>query len=85
MKIYLPIFLTCLACKLMEHISISAIVSHHGFRCGQSCKKQLLGYVNETNEQLERGNQEDTIVIDFPKAFDKVSHTLASEAALAHG
>ena len=69
----------------MEHISTSAIMSHHGFQCGQSCKKQPLGYVIETNEQLERGNQEDTIVLDFPKAFDKVSHTLGSEAALAHG
>ena len=25
---------------------------------------------------MEKGNQEDTIVLDFSKAFDKVNHTL---------
>jgi len=35
-----------------------------------------MGYVDETSEELERGNQKDTIVFDFEKAFDKVSHTL---------
>ena len=37
---------------------------------------RLLGYVDKTSEELERGNQEDTIVLDFEKAFDKVNHTL---------
>ena len=84
---YRPISLTCIACKVMEHIIANNIISHieknnilcqkqNGFRCGRSCEMQLLGYVNETSEELERGNQEDTIVIDFEKAFDKVSHTL---------
>ncbi|KAK2167742.1 hypothetical protein NP493_1264g00008 [Ridgeia piscesae] len=80
---YRPISLTCIACKVMEHIIASHIMSHsilcpeqHGFRCGRSCETQLLGYVDEASEELERGNQEDTIVLDFEKAFDKVSHTL---------
>ena len=84
---YRPISLTCIACKVMEHIIASNIMSHleknnilcpeqHGFRCGWSGETQLLGYVDETSQELERGNQEDTIVLDFEKAFDKVSHTL---------
>ena len=84
---YRPISLTCIACKVMEHIIASHIMSHleknsilcpeqHGFRCRRFCETQLLGYVDETNEELERGIQEDTIVLDFEKAFDKVSHTL---------
>ncbi|XP_076434604.1 uncharacterized protein LOC143274619 [Babylonia areolata] len=51
---YCPISLTCIACKLMEHIITSHIMSHvenneilcpeqHGFRRGRSCETQLLG------------------------------------------
>ena len=32
--------------------------------------------MDETTEDMEKGNQEDTIVLDFTKAFDKVNHTL---------
>ena len=48
----------------------------HGFRRGRSCETQLLGYVDEATEEMERGFQQDTIVMDFSKAFDKVSHSL---------
>ena len=84
---YRPISHTCIACKVMEHIIASHIMSHikknsilcpeqHGFRCGRSCETQLLGYMDETSEELEMGNQEGTSVIDFEKALHKVSHTL---------
>ena len=84
---YHPISLTCVACKLMEHIITSHIMSHlekneilcpeqHGFRRGHSCETQLLEYVDEATREIEKGNQEDTIVLDFSRAFDKVSHTL---------
>ena len=32
--------------------------------------------MDETTEEMEKGNQEDTIALDFSKAFDKVSHAL---------
>ena len=84
---YRPISFTCTACKLLEHIVTSHIMAHfeehdvlcpeqHGFRRGRSCETQLLGYVDETTEALERGCQVDTVVLDFSKAFDKVSHAL---------
>ena len=62
----------------MLHLEKNNILcpEQHGFRCGWSCETQRLGYVDETSEELDRGNQEDTIVLDFEKAFDKVSHTL---------
>ena len=62
----------------MSHLKKKNIIcpEQHGFRCGWSCERQLLGYVDEASEVLERGNQEDIIVLDFEKAFDKVSHTL---------
>ena len=83
---YLPISLTCIACKLMEHTITSHIMSHlekneiqcpeqHGFRRVRSCETQLLGYVDEATREIEKGNQS-TIVLDFSRVFDKVSHTL---------
>ena len=62
----------------MSHLEKNNILcpAQHGFRYGRSCETLLPGYVDETSEELERGNQEDTIVLNFEKAFDKVSHTL---------
>ena len=34
---------------------------------------------------MEYGNQEDTITLDFSKAFDKVSHTLLVHKIQCHG
>ena len=62
----------------MSHLEKKNILcpEQRSFRCWRSCEPQLLGYVDETSEELDRGNQEDTIVLDIEKAFDKVSHTL---------
>ena len=43
----------------------------HGFRTRRSCETQLLEFVNEAHAS---GNRIDAIVMDFSKAFDKVSH-----------
>ena len=62
----------------MSHLEKNEILcpEQHGFRRGHSCETQLLGYVDEATREIEKGNQEDTIVLDFSRAFDKVSHTL---------
>jgi len=84
---YRPISLTSVTCKLLEHIVVKSIMGYaednnivcpqqHGFRRGHSCESQLLGFVDEASEAMERGHQEDVIVLDFSKAFDKVSHSL---------
>ncbi|KAL8606367.1 hypothetical protein ACOMHN_020521 [Nucella lapillus] len=36
----------------------------------------LLGLVDKITEELQRGNQEDVVVLDFSKAFAKVSQSL---------
>ncbi len=52
---YRPISLTCVCCKILEHIIASSIMRHtqdhniiydlqHGFRNQCSCEKQLLGF-----------------------------------------
>ena len=84
---YRPISLTSVPCKILEHILVSTIMTYaesndilcdeqHGFRRGRSCETQLIGFVDEVSHSLEKGGQIDTIVMDFSKAFDKVSHSL---------
>eukprot|EP00745_Piridium_sociabile_P003889 TRINITY_DN12257_c0_g1_i7.p1 TRINITY_DN12257_c0_g1~~TRINITY_DN12257_c0_g1_i7.p1 ORF type:complete len:205 (+),score=42.76 TRINITY_DN12257_c0_g1_i7:816-1430(+) len=50
--------------------------NQHGFRRGHSCETQLLGFVDGVSEALRRRCQEDLLVLDFSKAFDKVSYSL---------
>ena len=87
---YRPISLSCMTdlfryhriiCKLMEHIITSNLVKHldrnqilydlhHGFRT------QLTMFIEELHQILQDGKPTDItcILLDFSKAFDKVSH-----------
>ena len=83
---YRPVSLTCISSKVLEHIVTSHIMKHthtnnilsdfqHGFRENRSCKTQLLQFVTDVVNNLHSGRQTDVLVMDFSKAFDKVSHT----------
>ena len=82
---YRPISLTCVLCKVMEHIVTSQLVKHfnrnnilyelqHGFREKRSCETQLIMLTHELLQNMQKGKQTDLILLDFSKAFDKVSH-----------
>ena len=82
---YRPVSLTCICCKLLEHIVVSNILNHldhhnilvdcqHGFRAKRSCETQLLSLSHELLDNLHSGIQTDLIILDFSKAFDKVPH-----------
>ena len=82
---YRPVSLTCICSKLMEHILSSNFMRHleannilygkqHGFRAKRSCETQLLELVEDLHRNIQAGQQTDLIVMDFAKAFDKVSH-----------
>ena len=82
---YRPISLTSVVCKLMERIIRNKIIDHtesnilfakqqHGFRAGRSCTTQLLEFMEEVSEAIDRGEKVDVIYLDFAKAFDKVPH-----------
>jgi hypothetical protein len=69
----------------MEHILASNIMAHlnknnllydsqHGFRSKRSCETQLLEFSADVLENLQDRKQCDTVIMDFSKAFDKVSH-----------
>ena len=82
---YRPVSLTCILCKLMEHVVCSQMGSHldnhdilhqnqHGFRKGLSCETQLVGTIQDWASSINSKGQTDVILLDFSKAFDNVSH-----------
>ena len=82
---YRPISLTCVLCKVLEHIVASSLFRHftdlnilyelqHGFRERRSCETQLIVLVDELSKNMQMGKQTDLILLDFSKAFDKVAH-----------
>jgi hypothetical protein len=82
---YRPVSLTCIACKLMEHVIVSNIMkfadanniihcNQHGFRKRLSCDTQLVELVHDIASSLDVRHQVDMLIMDFCKAFDKVPH-----------
>ena len=83
---YRPISLTCILCKVLEHIIASNIAKHldrqglmydlqHGFRERRSCETQLAMLIEDLARNASLGKQTDIILLDFSKAFDKVNHS----------
>ena len=83
---YRPISLTCILCKVLEHIMASHVVKHlnshdllydlqHGFREKRSCETQLTMLVEDLARNMSSGKQTDLVLLDFSKAFDKVNHS----------
>ena len=83
---YCPVSLTCILCKRMEHILASNIMKHlnsnhllytkqHGFRSKLSGETQLIEYTSNVLKTVQDKKHCDTLVMDFSKAFDKVSHS----------
>ena len=65
-SIYRPISLTCVLCKVLEHIVASSVAKHfteldilydlkHGFREKRSCEKQLIMLVDELAKNMQMG------------------------------
>ena len=79
---YRPISLTCILCKVLEHILARHLDERgllydlqHGFREKRSCETQFIMLVEDLARNASKGKQTDLILLDFSKAFDKVSHS----------
>jgi hypothetical protein len=81
---YRPVSLTCVACKLLEHVLCSHICGHQD-RNGVLCPnqhgflKKLLKLLVKTHDLLSRLDSREEVDIailevDFSKAFDVVPH-----------
>ena len=58
----------------MQHLTKHNILYplQHGFR---DCESQLIEFVNGIAFNMQKGHQNDAVVMDFAKAFDKVLTT----------
>ena len=83
---YQPVSLTSICSKLMEHVIASQLMGHlnlnnilyslqHGFRDKRLCETQLLALVQELASGVDSNKQTDMAILDFSKAYDKVSHS----------
>ena len=88
-----PISLTCVLCKVLEHIVASSLSKHftelnihyelqHGFRERRSCETQLIMLIDELSKTMQMDKQTDLILLDFSKAFDKVAHEKPSKSCI---
>ena len=82
---YPPVSLTCIVCKLAEHILCMHIRGHlnnkgilkpanHGFRKDHSCETQLFLTTHELLKHRDAKRQVDIGILDFSKAFDTLPH-----------
>ena len=82
---YRPISLTCVCCKILEHIICTHIRHHldtrnilsklqHGFRSKHSCVSQLTITKNDLLKHRDKRTHIDMAILDFSKAFDTVPH-----------
>ena len=81
---YRPVSLTCISCKILEHIINRHILdlldkhiladAQHGFRKRRSCETQLLLTCHDLASVVNNSGQVDMLVLDFAKAFDTVAH-----------
>ena len=82
---YRPVSLTCVPCKMLEHIVCTNIMAHldehkllsdrqHAFRKNRSCETQLITVINDWAKILDAGGQVDTFILYFEKAFDTPPH-----------
>ena len=76
---YRPVSLTCVPCKLLEHIVCSNIMAHldeynllsdmqHTFRKWHSCETQLTMVINDWAKLLDNRGEVDTFILDFEKS-----------------
>ena len=82
---YCPVSLTCILCKILEHIINRHILNHldehgklvdtqHGFHKRCSCEIQLILTCYDLTKVVNDSGQVDMLVLDLVKAFDTVAH-----------
>ena len=93
---YRPVSLTCIPCKLLEHIVCSNIMAHldehkllsdkqYVFRKWHSCETMLTTVINDWAKVLDNHGQVGTFILDFEKAFDTPPHELLKSKLFSYG
>ena len=65
----------------MNHLDSNNILheNQHGFRSSRSCETQLLLSTDDISRHMNQGHQVDMAILDFAKAFDKVTYRRLAE------
>ena len=60
----------------MKHLEESNILYdlQHWFQSSRSCETRLISFIEDLAQSVNKNIQTDIIIMDFAKAFDKVSH-----------
>jgi len=93
---YRSISLTSVICKIMEKLVRDSLTSHlvsnrllstrqHGFVKNKACNTNLLECTDFTTYMASKQIPTDMILLDFAKAFDKVSHPLLLHKLSSYG
>ena len=93
---YRPVSLTCVPCKLLEHIVCSNIMANldehkllsdeqHAFRKRHSCENQLATVINDWAKIQDNKGQVDTFILDFEKKIDTPPHELLKSKLFSYG
>jgi hypothetical protein len=93
---YIPISLTSVVSKQMEHVIAPYLrkvwdienwmfEDQHGFWPRFSGESQVLMVCQDTGDSLDNGVRTDAIITDFSKAFDLVPHDLLLRKIAASG
>jgi len=93
---YRPISLTCVACKIMERIITTDMLSYlrandviskqqHGFLSRRCTETNLLECLNDWTLALHDHKSVTALYVDFAKAFDSVSHNKLCHKLLSYG
>ena len=80
-----PCFLDLPVFMMLEHIIVSKVMKHvdkhsilsdcqRGFRARRSCETHIVTLQHDLASTLDKGVQTDMVVLDFPKAFDRLPH-----------
>ena len=80
--------MTCVPCKLLEHIVCSNVMVHldeYAFQTGHSFETQLTQVINDWAKILDNRGQVDTFILDFEKAFDTHPHELLKSKLFSSG
>jgi hypothetical protein len=84
-QVPVPIPLTCISCKLLEHILASNMMQllesnnilfefQHGFRANRPCESQIIFRIHQLTNNKDKHIQTDLMIMNFAKAFDTVLH-----------
>ena len=85
-----------MCCKLLELIVVSNVMAHadkynilypfqHGIRKFRPCESQLIEFIDDMTRNLDDDQQTDVCIMEFSKAFDKVSHNFLTHKLKHYG